>query len=363
MKKRAFPVVVERGRSSYGAHAPEIPGTFVVAPTLPEARRRVRTVIARRLRLIGDMGDEVPEPDPRVARALARVTNPGSGLPVDPAFEIVSVEVGPEDAPPEALPEPAPTEPALPEAGRSEPWNEAFVAVITKMPENYCGDAPDLPVCVSVGDTMEEMRRNMAEAISLHVRSMVDDGDPLPERRLTPEEALRRYYDDPDVDPTNPEEAAVAEYITVEVRPPRPQARVLNAIWRQACDAKDVFEKDCALTAPVAPGASWNGAYAAKIFLVDEIWHGMVPDLARCLEIGRTRDELRRRLRTAVADRLLERLAAEGSIPIPRRTVETAMARHHLRWAGEGEDEFPDPDLLFEMIPVEIVAPAVACAS
>ena len=363
MKKHAFPVAVERGRSLYGAHAPEIPGTFVVAPTVPEARRRVRTVIARRLRLIGDMGDEVPEPDPKVARALARVTDPRSGLPVDPAFEIVSVEVGPEDAAPEALPEPDPTEPALPEAGRSEPWSETFVAVITKMPGNYCGEALDLPVCAGVGHTMEEMRRNMAEAISLHVQSMVDDGDPLPERRLTAEEALRRYYDDPDVDPTNPEDAAVAERITVEVRPPRPQARVLHAIWRQACDAKEVLRRDCAVTAPVAPGASWNGAYAAKIFEADDIWYGMIPDLAKCLEIGRTRDELRRRLRTAVADRLLERLAAEGSIPIPRQTAKTAMARHHLRWAGEGDDEFPDPDFFFETIPVEIVAPAVACAS
>lgn len=361
--RRAFPVVVERGRSRYGAHAPEVPSTFVVARALPEARRRVRVVIARYLRWTEEMGDELPEPDPKIARALARVTDPESGLPIDPAVGIVTVAVGPEDAPREALPEPAPADPVLPEAGRSEPWNETFVAVISKPADNYCGHAPDLPVCASVGDTMEEMRRNLAEAMSLHVQSMVDDGDPLPERRLTPEEALRHYYDDPDNDPANPEDAAVAERITVEIRPPRPQARVLKAVRRQAHRNEKKFEKDCAARTAVRPGESWSGAYAAEIFQVGGIWHGLIPDLAKCLEIGRTRRELRRRLQAAITDRLLEEVASAGAIPLPRRTAHTAAARHNLDSAGEGEGEFPDPDFTFEMIPVEIVAPAVACAS
>ena len=361
--KRAFPVVVERGRSLYGAHAPEIPGTFVVAPTLPEARHRVRTTIARHLRLVGEMGDEIPEPDPEVARALALVTDPGSGRPVDPAIEIITVEVGPEDAPPEALPEPAPTELALPEAARSEPWNETFVAVITEMPENYCGEALDLPVCVSVGDTMEEMRRNMAEAISLHVQSMVDDGAPLPERRLTPEEALRRRGEGSDSDPANPEEATVAERITVEVRPPRPQARVLNAIWRQACDARDVFEKDCMVWVEVDPGESWKGAYAARGFEAAGVWYGNIPDLPLLTEEGRTLDELRANLRATIEERLRDAVVSVGALPLPRRTVETLQARENLSWAGEGEEDFASGNDFVEMIPVEIVAPAVACAS
>ena len=358
--KRVYPIVVQRGRTLYGAYAPEVPGTFATERTLPEARRRVRTTIARHLGLVGEMGDEIPEPDPKVARALARATDPGSGLPVDPAIEIVSVSVGPEDAPPEAPPEP---DPALPEAGRRRPWNETFVAVIAGTPGDYGGEAFDLPGCVSVGDTMEEMRRNLAEAISLQVQGMVDDGHPLPECRLTPEEALRRFHEDPDNDPANPENAAVAERVTVEVRPPRPQAQVLNAIWKQAYEAEETFEKNCFLPAPVAPGESWNGAYAAEIFQVDGIWHGLIPDLARCHEIGRTHKELRRSLQTAIADRLLEEVASTGAIPLPRRTAETARARHNLRWAGEGEDEFPNLDVTFEMIPVEIVAPAVACES
>ena len=353
--KRVYPVVVERGRSLYGAYAPEVPGTFVVARTFPQARRRVRAVIARRLRLIGEMGDELPEPDPEVARALARVTDPGSGLPVDPAVEIATVEVGPGDAPPEAPPEP---DPGLPEAGRSEPWNETFVAVIGTTPQNYCGEAPDLPVCVSVGDTMEEMRRNMAEGMSMHVQSMVDDGD-----RLTPEEALQRYYDDPDNDPGNPEDAAVAEPITVEVRPPRPQARVLKAIWRQARRNEKEFAKDCTTRTTVSPGESWSGAYAAEIFPIDEHWFGGVTDLYRCYDFGSTRADLLENLSAAIADHLLDALSAAGTIPLPRHTADLAMARHNLEAAGDGDDEIPSSHLSVEMIPVEIVAPAVAHAS
>ena len=361
--KRTYPVVVERGPTLYGAHAPEVPSTFVVARTLPEARRRVRVAIARVLRWTEEMADDMPEPDPKVARALARVTDPGSGLPVDPAFEIVTVEVGPEDAPPEAPPEPDPT---LPEAGRSEPWNETFVAVIGKTPQNYCGEAPDLPVCVSVGDTMEEMRRNLAEVISMHVQSLVDDGAPLPERRLTPEEALRRSCEDRDNDPWDPgdpEDASVAERITVEIRPPRPQARVLNAMWRQASENEKDFEKDCLVWSAVGPGESWKGAYAARAFEAAGVWYGNIPDLPLLTEEGATLDELRANLRATIEERLRDAVASEGALPLPRRTAETAQARESLFWAGEGDEDFPGENHFIEMIPVEIVAPAVAAAS
>ena len=361
--RRAFPVVVERGPTLYAAYAPEVPGTFVVARALPEARRRVRVVIARYLRWTEEMGDELPEPDPKIARALALVTDPGSGLPIDPAVGIVTVAVGPEDAPREALPEPAPTDPVLPEAGRSEPWNETFVAVISKPADNYCGHIPDLPVCASVGDTMEEMRRNLAEAMSLHVQSMVDDGAPLPERRLTPEEALRHYYGDPDSDPANPEDAAVAERLTVEIRPPRPQARVLTAMWRQARRNEKKFEKDCLVWSAVRPGESWKGAYAARGFEAAGVWYGNVPDLPLLTEEGATLDELRANLRSTIEERLLDAVVSEGALPLPRRTVETMLARENRFRAGEGDEDSSAENHFVEMIPVAIVAPAVAVAS
>jgi predicted RNase H-like HicB family nuclease len=39
---------------------------------------------------------------------------------------------------------------------------------------------PDLPGCVSAGDTIEEAARNAEEALSLHLRGIVEDGDEIP---------------------------------------------------------------------------------------------------------------------------------------------------------------------------------------
>ena len=357
--KRVYPVVVERGAGRLGAHAPEVPGSFVVAQSLREVRRKVREAIATHLRLVDDLGDEMPPPNPKVARLLARVTDPESGLPRDPSFRITTVEIDRGETPADrrSLPPPAT------DASR-DTRTDTFAAVLEKGPRNWSGYVPDLPGCVSTGKTREILLRNMHEAIGFHAQSMVDDGDPFPETRISPEEALKQHFESPYRDPTDPyDDAAVAEAVTVELLPPRPLARVLKGIVHEAHRVQAEFEKECATRIPVGPGESWRGAYAAEIFRVDGIWHGMIPDLPKCLEIGRTLEELRGRLQSAIADRLLEAIASEGAIPLPRRTADTAAARHNLDSAGEGADEFPDPDLTFEMIPVEIVAPAVACAS
>lgn len=46
---------------------------------------------------------------------------------------------------------------------------------------NYSAYVPDLPGCVTTGETLEEIRQNMAEAIRLHLRGMREDGEPIPE--------------------------------------------------------------------------------------------------------------------------------------------------------------------------------------
>ena len=48
-------------------------------------------------------------------------------------------------------------------------------------PSNYSAWSPDLPGCVAVGDTLEEVEREMREAIASHLEVMSEDGDPLPE--------------------------------------------------------------------------------------------------------------------------------------------------------------------------------------
>jgi predicted RNase H-like HicB family nuclease len=45
---------------------------------------------------------------------------------------------------------------------------------------NYSAYVPDLPGCVATGDTMEEVTRNIREAVEFHVAGMRDDGLPVP---------------------------------------------------------------------------------------------------------------------------------------------------------------------------------------
>jgi predicted RNase H-like HicB family nuclease len=45
---------------------------------------------------------------------------------------------------------------------------------------NYSAYVPDLPGCVSTGDTPEETERNIREAIEFHLRGMREDGEQIP---------------------------------------------------------------------------------------------------------------------------------------------------------------------------------------
>jgi predicted RNase H-like HicB family nuclease len=40
---------------------------------------------------------------------------------------------------------------------------------------------PDLPGCVAAGFTLEETKRLIHEAVEIHLRSMREDGDPIPQ--------------------------------------------------------------------------------------------------------------------------------------------------------------------------------------
>lgn len=56
-----------------------------------------------------------------------------------------------------------------------------YAVVIEKVPNsNYSAYVPDLPGCISVGDTREEIERNIREAIEVHLAGMREDGTPIP---------------------------------------------------------------------------------------------------------------------------------------------------------------------------------------
>ena len=48
-------------------------------------------------------------------------------------------------------------------------------------PSNYSAWSPDVLGCVSTGDTLEEVEREMREALAFHLEGMAEDGDQLPQ--------------------------------------------------------------------------------------------------------------------------------------------------------------------------------------
>ena len=48
-------------------------------------------------------------------------------------------------------------------------------------PSNYSAWSPDVLGCVAVGDTVEEVTKEMREALALHLKGMAEDGIALPE--------------------------------------------------------------------------------------------------------------------------------------------------------------------------------------
>lgn len=56
-----------------------------------------------------------------------------------------------------------------------------ILVAVCKSDTGYGAYAPDYPGCVATGATPEEAKRHIAEALELHLRGMLEDGEPLPE--------------------------------------------------------------------------------------------------------------------------------------------------------------------------------------
>jgi predicted RNase H-like HicB family nuclease len=46
---------------------------------------------------------------------------------------------------------------------------------------DYGVSFPDFPGCITAGKTLDEARRMAPESLALHIKSMTEDGDPIPE--------------------------------------------------------------------------------------------------------------------------------------------------------------------------------------
>ena len=56
-----------------------------------------------------------------------------------------------------------------------------FAVVIEGGANNLSAYVPDLPGCITTGKTVEEIERNIREAIELHLEGLLEDGEPIPE--------------------------------------------------------------------------------------------------------------------------------------------------------------------------------------
>jgi predicted RNase H-like HicB family nuclease len=55
-----------------------------------------------------------------------------------------------------------------------------YAVVIEEGENNYSAYVPDLPGCVSTGDTLHEVKAEIAEAIAFHLEGLRKDGLPVP---------------------------------------------------------------------------------------------------------------------------------------------------------------------------------------
>jgi len=55
-----------------------------------------------------------------------------------------------------------------------------YAVVIERAESNYAAYVPDLPGCVSTGETLEEVQENIRQAIQFHIEGLKEDGTAVP---------------------------------------------------------------------------------------------------------------------------------------------------------------------------------------
>ena len=56
-----------------------------------------------------------------------------------------------------------------------------FAVIYEKTPTGYSAYLPDLPGCAAAGATLAETSELIRGAVEMHLQSMREDGDPIPE--------------------------------------------------------------------------------------------------------------------------------------------------------------------------------------
>ena len=103
----------------------------------------------------------------------------------------------------------------------TKPMKRKYAVVLECTPSNYSVYVPDLPGCVSTGESLEDVRRTIREAINFHIEDMLELGEPLPETKMTLEDAEAHHSDVlAEYDDRMPEPPTKFAMVEVEVETP-----------------------------------------------------------------------------------------------------------------------------------------------
>ena len=105
-----------------------------------------------------------------------------------------------------------------------------YAVVIEKAPNNYCAYAPDMLGCISTAKTRDGMLAMMREALEFHIEATLEDGDPLPEPRMSIRDAMEYHialYDE--VSEPEDDEETETSFIMLEIEVVEPSRSVAAA--------------------------------------------------------------------------------------------------------------------------------------
>lgn len=70
-----------------------------------------------------------------------------------------------------------------------------YLILIERAEHNYSAYVPDVPGVIAVGDTVEEVTREMREALEFHLETLAMEGYPIPQSEQTAAYVTTAYVD------------------------------------------------------------------------------------------------------------------------------------------------------------------------
>ena len=112
---------------------------------------------------------------------------------------------------------------------------KTFLVVYEKGKKNYGGFAPDVSGCVSLGDTLDEIRANLLEALQLYIDTAAELGYPIPEPST-------KTVTLPIEGETDPKVTYVVERLTVTIPRTKESKRTLSKNKKPAANKRRTLQ-------------------------------------------------------------------------------------------------------------------------